>query len=293
MAKQVRYDFFPNGNFYSARGLDINHLITEDTFFEKADCDFYLPTCHGKRIFVKAFNIRELIGEELANFMGRPSIHYFLLERNGIIQLASYPILEDLDHVIYPGDLIDDLIDSSTKTPFDDDFAKGDCIPFFLDYCHTEEAKESFLTNLFQTFAIDTYMRQEDRCSCNCMMYKQSGQLYWAPMYDYEASFPTFKNFSSCPIQEKEELENYLNFFYYYNPFFELGIDQYSFFLEQYPEFRNYLEKIRNVSLSHILTIIKEHFAFSYSQEFTDYWLYQEEISQKVLSKVLDETHSR
>ncbi len=257
--------------------LSIASLQTKDTFFETVDGNSFLPTCHGHRIFVKGFNIRELIGEELANFMERPSARYFLVEKDGVLQLASLPFLSESQQIVYPGDLLEDYEDAvKGSTPFDDSFRLGDAIPFFLNCCHTEEAKDIFLTNLFQTFAIDTYMRQEDRCNCNCMMYECDEGLFWAPMYDYEASFYTF--------DEEEEVFDYFN---YDNPFFSLTLEDYRLFLERYPIFRSYLQRVQEVSLSHILTIIKERFAFSYSKEFIDYWSRQEEASQKILSRIL------
>lgn len=248
-------------------------LQTIDTPFEVPDYEFsFISTCRGKRIFRKAFSLEELIGEEIAKFMNRESIHYFLLKKDGILQLGSYPIIEREE--CYPNDLKEDILFS--ENDFDGDDRYENYVPFFLEQSKNPINRDKFLDDLYKTFAIDTYMRQKDRCSCNCMMYQDNNNLCWAPMYDYADSFSKFENI-------KEELNNY----FYENPFFIMNLVDYSDFLDLYPDFNNYLKRIQNVDLQKVLRTIQSKYCFRYSNELLDYWKRQEELSQTVLQKVI------
>lgn len=216
-------------------------------------------------IYTKPFKFQELLGEEIATFMGRESIHYFLASKNNCNFLGSYSF--DIDGECYPNDLKWNIL-----------YRKGriytnttDFIPFFLKQSKSKESRDKFLVDLYQTFAIDLYMRQKDRADCNSMLLKDGKDLYFSPMYDYSDSF------------HANDSENY---FTYENPFFNIDHNNYSIFLERYPEFLNYLNQAKEINLMKIIEHIKERYHFSYNDQFIEYWKNQEEISQKMLEKI-------
>ncbi len=257
--------------------MDYNKLEdikTKDTPFTVPDeKSSYISFCDGKRVFRKSFSFRELLGEEIATFMGRDTIHYFLLLKDNIYYLASFPFLEQKE--CYPDDLKEFAFSNWKKKKKDKDCYE-DFIPFFLGQSKSKPMKEKFLMTLYQTFAIDTYMRQTDRYSCNTMLYQEKENLFWAPMYDYSYSFASFDS-------EKDVFES----FFYLNPFFSMKLNDYTEFLNRYPEFFNYLKQIETMDLMMQIDNIKRKYCFSYSIEFLDYWKKQEEMSQKVIQKIM------
>ncbi|MDE5586839.1 MAG: hypothetical protein K2I72_00530, partial [Bacilli bacterium] len=146
--------------------MDYNQILdikTEDTPFLVPDQESsYISLCGGKRVYRKSFSFRELLGEEIATFMGRDTIHYFLLLKDNVYYLASFPFIEQTE--CYPDDL-KEL--ASLNYDENDKICCQNFIPFFLEQSKSEAMKRKFLTTLYQTFAIDTYMRQTDRYSCN------------------------------------------------------------------------------------------------------------------------------
>lgn len=269
----IEYAYFERGN----RFMDYNQMEdiqTEDTPFSVPDRkSSYISFCDGKRIFRKSFSFRELLGEEIATFMGRDTIHYFLLLKENVFYLASFPFIEQKE--CYPDDLKELYLPNSQNSESDSECYKN-YIPFFLEKSKDQAMRKRFLNGLYQSFAIDTYMRQTDRCSCNTMLYQEKGNLFWAPMYDYGCSF---ENFDS----EEAVLKN----FFYQNPFFSMKSQDYLEFLTLYPEFLVYLNQIQRLDLMKLIGNIKEKYCFSYSTRFLDYWKNQEEMSQKVIQKIM------
>lgn len=220
----------------------------------------------NEKIHTKSFNFQELLGEEIATFMGRESVHYFLTEKDNCHFLASYNF--DTDGECYPNDFKWNILYKKGKRYTN----TTDFIPFFLKQIKSKESKDKFLVDLFQTFAIDLYMRQKDRADCNSMLLKDGKDLYFSPMYDYSDSFH--------PGDSSD-------FFNYENPFFNLDYHNYSEFLNKYPEFLDYLYQIKEIDLMKIIDRIKNKYYFSYSELFLDYWKQQEEMSQKLLEKII------
>lgn len=214
----------------------------------------------------KPFKFQELLGEEIAIFMGRESIHYFLTEKDNCHFLTSYNF--DIDGECYPNDFKWNILYKKGKRYTN----TNDFIPFFLKQSKSIESKKKFLVDLFQTFAIDLYMRQKDRADCNSMLLKDGKDLYFSPMYDYSDSFHP---------------GNSSDFFNYENPFCNLDYHNYSEFLNKYPEFLDYLYQIKEIDLMKIIDRIKNKYYFSYSELFLDYWKQQEEMSQKLLEKII------
>lgn len=252
----------------------ISDIQTGDTPFSVPDQkSSYIAFCDGKRVFRKFFSFRELLGEEIATFMGRDTVHYFLLLKDNVFYLASFPFIEKKE--CYPDDLKELALTDNQTSKNDSEYYRN-YIPFFLEQSKDRIMREKFLKELYQTFAIDTYMRQKDRCSCNTMLCQENGNLFWAPMYDYGYSF---ENFDS----EDETLKD----FFYQNPFFEMELKDYSEFLNLYPEFLVYLEQIQKLDLMKLIENIKEKYFFYYSTHFLDYWKRQKEMSQQVIQKII------
>lgn len=248
---------------FNLRTIDTPFLVPDH---EESFISFY----NGERIFRKSFSFQELLGEEIATFMERDTIHYFLLLKENVFYLASFPFLDQKE--CYPDDLKEDILYAQNKEVTDE----KNFIPFFLEQSKTREMRESFLITLYQTFAIDTYMRQTDRCSCNSMLYQENSNLLWAPMYDYNFSFGSF-----------ESIKEVLKSFNYQNPFFSMTLRDYSTFLELYPDFLNYLKQIQTLDFEKILLNIKDKYCFSYTEDFLSYWKRQEEVSQRVIQKII------
>lgn len=269
----IEYAYFERRN----RFMDYNQIEdiqTEDTPFSVPDKkSLYISFCDGKRIFRKSFSFRELLGEEIATFMGRDTIHYFLLFKENVFYLASFPFIEQKE--CYPDDFKELYLPNRQDFENDNEYGQN-YIPFFLKQSKDQKMREKFLKELYQSFAIDTYMRQTDRCSCNTMLYQEKDNLFWTPMYDYGCSFGNFDS-------EEEVLKN----FFYQNPFFSMKLQDYSKFLTLYPEFSIYLKQIQRLDLMKSIQNIKDKYCFSYSNRFLDYWKSQEEMSQKVIQKIM------
>lgn len=253
------------GGFVS---LNMPNLIyyTSLSDIKTVDTPIHIFNLIDENIHTKPFRFQELLGEEIATFMGRESIHYFLTKKDNCDFLGSYSF--DIDGECYPNDFKWNILYRKGKRYTN----TSDFIPFFLNQSKSKEAKKKFLVDLYQTFAIDLYMRQKDRADCNCMLLKENKDLYFSPMYDYSDSF--------------HEGDSTL-FFTYENPFYNLDHKNFPNFLENYPEFLVYLRQVKEINLMKMINSIKERYYFSYSDLFLDYWKRQEETSQKMLDKVI------
>ena len=189
-----------------------------------------------RELFVKDFNEKEFIGEELCRIRGRESAHYFLVGINPYYlaryrQVKRYGDVNSRNYSFLIGsydfkDPNKEYFDLSTLS------FEEDSIDRFLNMCPNNENKKELLHEILDLIALDVFMGQEDRCGKNVMFEKSSdGYIHLAPIYDFQYSIKTSSLF-------------------YRSVFHTFRSDRsYHEFMEKYGEFRDLLESYSDEDL--------------------------------------------
>lgn len=182
-----------------------------------------------RELFIKSFNEKEFVGDEVCRRIGRSSANYFLVGVNPNTTARYrcgnyYGDVKDKNYSFYIGSY--DFRDPD-KEYFDlESFNLGDNpIETILNMCPNAENKNELLHEILELSALDVFMGQEDRCSKNVMIEKdKNGILHIAPIYDFQYSL------------KRSSL-------YYENDFMKLRSDRdYNEIMDRYSEFKDLLE---------------------------------------------------
>ncbi|MBQ1551662.1 MAG: hypothetical protein IIZ67_06130 [Bacilli bacterium] len=189
-----------------------------------------------RELFVKDFNEKEFIGEELCRIRGRASAHYFLVGINPnslgrYRRMRQYGDVNSREYTFLIGSYD---FRGSDKEYFDLSSLvfEDDSIDKFLSMCPNDENKKELLHEILDLMALDVFMGQEDRCGKNVMLEKsKDGSLHVAPLYDFQYSIK-------------------ISSLLYRSVFHTFRSDSdYHQFMEQYGEFRDLLESYSDEDL--------------------------------------------
>lgn len=257
-----------------------NLLINKETILKPSDEIWEISaskreiTLNNQSIYIKPISLSELIGEQLATSINLRTVNYHLIETyHEKIELCSYNFKKSGYEYRRPKDPI--LKKKTDKRYID--YCNN--ISYFLDMCNSKENKEEFLNKLFKLIALDTYSRQTDRVNCNILFeISSNGYLDFAPIFDYADSF------DSIP---QEKVEEYINSFYYYNPICSINLYEYQYIMDDYPILRQELENIRKIDMKRLLEELSNNHKIILANKEIDNYMNQEELSQKLLEKIL------
>lgn len=252
--------------------MEIFDHLTSDTLITVADYrnDSVATIPNKKRIFYKDFDINEFIGEKLADRRNIKTNHYFLLS-----------FLEGLGEKKYK-DIMSDY--GSEKIPikiasFDFEVDQDQCLRYYnfeeiLEFCPTKKNREEFTKEVLEMFALDTYMGQVDRMRYNYMIQVDSNfDIHLGPLYDYECSlnidYLDDKAIYKNTLHKLDTIMDYKN-----------TIDKYEYFYEC---LKSYLD----VDLCSVIQDVFDDRKLDITGLELDKYKRFEEISQKLLSKIL------
>lgn len=155
---------------------------------------FHLNRTNPEReLFVKSFNEKEFIGEEVCRRRNVNSAHYFLVGVNPNTlakyrRTNYYGDISDNNYSFFVGSY--DFRDPDKNYFNLDDLDLGkNPIESILSMCPTEENRDELLHEILELSALDVFMGQEDRCSKNIMIERsKNGIIHIAPLYDFQYS---------------------------------------------------------------------------------------------------------
>lgn len=212
---------------------------------------------NGSVYFSKTPNVNELIGEQLAKYIGVRTVNFDLFENigNNVINIASKSFINpNSTYIEYKESLNADNPRNNT----------------LRQMCIDDENYQNLMNNIFKMFAIDIYMGQKDRCYVNYKFEKyDTGYLDLAPLYDYTEAIWDSDIAYTCDLYDFYSKKSYANFF------------------NTYPNSLEMIKKIKEVNLSEILRNIELCKGIKFPQEIIDVYLKREEISQKKLEKII------
>jgi len=197
---------------------------------------------HERDLFIKSFNEKDFIGEEICRRRALPSAHYFLvgINPNTIAKYRYtnyYGEVKDKNYKFLMGSY--DFRDPD-KEYFDLDSLDlgSNGLETVLNMCPNEENKDELLHEILELSALDVFMGQEDRASKHVMLEKdKSGIMHVAPLFNFHY---TLKRPS----------------LYYENDFIKLRSDRdYHETMDRYDEFRGLLEYFSDEDLYSITEV--------------------------------------
>ena len=126
--------------------------------------------------------------------------------------------------------------------------------------------------DLVKLYALDIFMRQFDRCSCNIMFKEDKSGISLAPVYDY-----------TCSLQNWDMDE-------YQNDVQNLELNSSSFdkFILEHPELRDYLDYLlRSVDLREIVSSVANRYSLNLKDEDYEFYRENDEISKRLVRGLL------
>lgn len=207
--------------------------------------------------YAKRPNLNELIGEELAKEINIDTVYFeFFQNKNGEVWMASQDFRKENCNYYTPIEISSNLSENT----------------FYLwkDICIDQENESKFLEHIFKMFAIDIYMKQQDRVS-NIQIEKfDTGYIDLAPLYDYSNS-------------SWNQFIGYANGLYTFS-----SLSDYQKMFGCYPQFLEILKQIQKKSMKKLLENIEETKEIIIPNSLKEIYLQREEISQKKLQKIIN-----
>lgn len=237
--------------------IDRNNFVKKREFkkldipaHEKDLMDHWFKHQGNYYFFKYVDGLNEFIGQYLAEYFSLETAKYFLVEYNGNIQVAS-------QYFKMPEYKYFDTLKLGEKINLQDLLT-----PKYSDVRN----------DLLKLFAIDIYMRQCDRTSQN-LLFKQDkeGVVSLAPAFDYSNSF----YYSKYKKYETEIIS------------FDLLSDEFQQFLANNQKLREYLINLDNLDIEKVLKYLEHKFAIDILKEYRDYYLKQDEISKKLIKRII------
>ena len=121
-------------------------------------------------------------------------------------------------------------------------------------------------------FALDVYMGQKDRNHWNFIFEKYDNNIHLGPLYDYEYSFGRIDD----NISYKNPLYNFC------------CTDDYEILYNIFPQFLDNLKFYEKLDLISIINEIGTELKLNLKNSDIEYYKSQEELSQKVLQKIIN-----
>lgn len=249
---------------YDDYTFDSSYLID----YEQFDSDEY---------YFKPFYIQELIGSRLANIIELDTVNYKIFKNMPFgqdIAIASIDFKKDENDYF-------NIIDfNNYNSELEETLYLESHLPYYLNYCIDDKNREVFLNKFIKLVALDTYMRQKDRCRVNIILSRNKDTKYFdfSPIFDYERSFERI-------LSSQDE---YVDNFFYRNPIYPLTTQKYPIFIDEFPQFIVELKKLQGINLISELISIGEEYHFTIPDQKIEHYKVQEDISQKLLQKILN-----
>ena len=141
-----------------------------------------------------------------------------------------------------------------------------------LNCCPLDENKCQLLNEILEMFALDVYMGQKDRNHWNFIFEKYDNNIHLGPLYDYEYSFGRIDD----NISYKNPLYNFC------------CTDDYEILYNIFPQFLDNLKFYEKLDLISIINEIGTELKLNLKNSDIEYYKSQEELSQKVLQKIIN-----
>lgn len=229
--------------------------LNEKTFLKEGSS---AEVCFSKKldsyVYYKKFSLEEFIGEYIAKYLKLKTVENFIIERNGILYIATKNFVQKDREYIHPSTICYQKFTS-------------------LNSLSEIENNEMLIDSFFKMSALDIYMRQEDRSFDNYIFEKIGKNLFLGPVYDYTISFDYYNN--------------ELPFSYYNEILFLRNIKCFSTYLKIFPNFKKYVERVAKIDLIKLIEQIFEDNNFRINNKILENYKKEEEKSQKLLQKVL------
>lgn len=206
--------------------------------------------------YIKKTNLNDLIGEVLANNMKLRTVCFELFQnQNGDLWMA-FPDFKQKNNTYYSPTKISSNLSENT-------------LYLWKDGCRNQKNKEGFLDQIFKMFAIDIYMKQQNRISNVKIEKFDNGDINLAPLDDYSDSY-------------WNQFVGYSNGFYNFS-----SLSDYHKMLACHPQFLEILKQIQTQSMTEILQNIEQQKGITIPSTMKDFYFRGEEISQKKLQKIM------
>lgn len=252
-------------DIYNGYSFDRSHLNN----YDEDNCDNY---------YFKPFYLQELIGSTIAKNISLETVNYKLFkncpfdskQKSSDIMLASLDFKKENNFYFN----IFSFIEINCPELYDTMYLENH-LSHYLNQCVDKENRKIFINKFLKLVALDTYMRQKDRCRVNITLCrnKQTNFFDFSPIYDYEKSLLT---------------EDVSKEFFYRNPIWPLNLYTYPIFCDEYPDFKDELTNLQKLDLMALIDEIASKYHFTMTSEIEDYYKKQEEISQLLLQKILN-----
>ena len=225
-----------------------------------------LKSKYGK-IYRKDFNHAEFVGQELCDMRNIPTARYTVIGEC-VLYREGYTRYGEINPKYYRfkiGSYDFKKDDSTYFTMSTDELNKGESLNVVLSLCPTTENKKQLLDEILELVALDTYMGQTDRTDSNIIFTKnkKTKEIHLAPIFDYEYSL------------KKHLLSPYT---IYENPITRFdSVDDYKYFMDNYPELGDKLEFYLGVDLKDTIRrayamrgLVIPHKYYQFYEEFDD-----------------------
>lgn len=224
-------------------------------------------TCHGKNVYQKPFNLNEMIGEYLAKKHHIKTAEYFIYYN---IPRKSYSIAS----TDFKEEKKNYYTLESLPILYRDDYALDDII----------EKQKELLNSILSMVALDYYMLQQDRNTSNYLFEQwENGTFSIAPLYDYSDSFDAVSYYHYDRVVDKEDF-----YHFYDNGLVTLTArEDFDKMFEKYPTLKEKLKEMTNTDLLAVIADIEHDFSINIGEDAKENYKKDEEISQKILRKVL------
>ena len=211
----------------------------------------------GTIYYAKRPNLNELLGEELAKEIYLDTVSFeFFQSKNGEFWMASKCFRKETCSYYSPIEISSDFSENT--------------LYLWKDICLDSKNKDCFLEHVFKMFAIDIYMKQQDRVSNVKIEKFDTGYIDLATLYDFSNS-------------SWNQFIGYSNGFYTFS-----SLSDYQKMFICYPQFLDILKQIQAKNMKFILEKIEEKKDIVLSPTIKDIYLKREEISQKKLQKIIN-----
>ena len=230
--------------FEAKKILRKNELYRSSNWY-KLDGEYYY--------FKYGDTFKEIIGECIAHKLDLATATYILAKKDSYYAFATPNFKEKGAEYYYLNDLVEKLgIEPS----------------ILLDKGSFRDIERE----LVKLYALDIFMRQFDRCSCNIMFKEDNSGISLAPVYDYSGSLEPWS------ISEyKNAVQN-----------LELYSSSFDKFVLEHPELRDYLDYLlRSVDLREIVSSVANRYSLNLKDEDYEFYRINDVISKKLVRRLL------
>lgn len=242
----------------------LESMITDNSYVERSDSiDTSLTEVGDNQFECKYFYknqklLNEFIGERLAKKLKLETAHYTpcIVNNNVMVKTKNFKKY-DYDYM-NP----DSVLKKHSPVSEMDDLER-----YVDDKC---------IDDILKLFALDIYMRQEDRCFVNILFKKNryDNIISLAPIYDYSESFIN-------TLGAKYNI--------YFNALFDVVLRKETIKTSfiKYPKFYDYLEKLSKIDLEEIIVGFCDDYDLISPKEVIDYYKKEEEKSKTLIKGIM------